>query len=315
MNKGHIIKNNFFLKFITLLLPSISLAQVLFQGSVSFEYTGTVSGSFNAISNDSVITSFVFNQIDSDSSLVLIGAISDQGDDKFDLFLCILQDTVFPVQPRTWEIPGEGDQNNPLTLESIIVFVPSIDSIFVSDLFSVFTDSLINDISSLDTLFEDFFQEFSSNFYLGYSGQIEIDQSNDSTLSGLFQTAFLKPALYFPPHMINVNNGIFNFVPVSIPILKTYVEPENFNTSLLYPAYPNPFNPTTTIDFSLKGNGKLKLDIIDIRGRLVETLIDQKFVMGDHKIIWNAQSFPSGLYFVVLHFDHYIQTTKLVLIK
>ena len=99
MNKGHIIKNIFFLKFITLLLLSISLAQALFQGSVSFEYTGTVNGSFNAISNDSVITSFVFNQIDSDSSLVLIGAISDQGDDKFDLFLCILQDTVFPVQP------------------------------------------------------------------------------------------------------------------------------------------------------------------------------------------------------------------------
>tara|TARA_S200000501_G_scaffold8750_1_gene7799 strand:+ start:7539 stop:8519 length:981 start_codon:yes stop_codon:yes gene_type:complete len=315
LNKGHIIKNNFFIKFIKLLFPSISLAQALFQGSVSFEYTGTISGSFNTISADSVFTSFALNQMGTDSSLVLIGAISDQGENKFDLFLCILQDTVFPVQPRTWDIPGEGDQNNPLTLESILVLVPNIDSIFVSDLFSVFTDSLINDISSLDTLFEDFFQEFSSNFYLGYSGQIEIDHTSDSTLSGLFQTSFLKPAFYFPPHMINVNNGVFNFVSLATPILKTNIESESFNTSFLYPAYPNPFNPTTTIDFSLKSNGKLKIDIIDIRGRLIETLINQDFVKGDHKIIWNARGFSSGLYFVVLHFDHYIQTTKLVLIK
>ena len=90
---------------------------------------------------------------------------------------------------------------------------------------------------------------------------------------------------------------------------------ESQNTIVSYYSKGSVIGLLLDLTLIIKSNGKLKLDIIDIRGRLVETLIDQKFVMGDYKIIWNAQSFPSGLYFVVLHFDHYIQTTKLVLIK
>ena len=49
------------------------------------------------------------------------------------MFLAALQDTTFPVQPRNWDIPGEGDEDNPLSLETLVVFMPGLDSSFVEE--------------------------------------------------------------------------------------------------------------------------------------------------------------------------------------
>ena len=71
----------------------------------------------------------------------------------------ILRDTIFPLQPRVWDIPGEGDENNPLSLESVFVFMPALDSSFVMQLFETFTDTS----SSEDTtdILGDIFSELS----------------------------------------------------------------------------------------------------------------------------------------------------------
>jgi len=71
-----------------------------------------------------------------------------------------------------------------------------------------------------------------------------------------------------------------------------------YQTELLAP-YPNPFNPRTTIDFSLTEDyDNLLLKVYDIRGRLVETLYSGFMPYGHHSITWNASHFASGIYFV-----------------
>ncbi|MCH7763619.1 MAG: lamin tail domain-containing protein [Candidatus Marinimicrobia bacterium] len=85
---------------------------------------------------------------------------------------------------------------------------------------------------------------------------------------------------------------------------------------VLYPAYPNPFNPTTTIRFSVVETlHTTSLHIFDLTGRLVETLVDENLQPGTHEIIWNASSQPSGVYFIQLTNGSKQQTQKVILLK
>ena len=80
-------------------------------------------------------------------------------------------------------------------------------------------------------------------------------------------------------------------------------------------AYPNPFNPVTTIQFALPVDTKISIDIYDMRGKFVETLIDRNMLGGYHSIIWNGSAYSSGIYFIKMHAGSYIRTQKLMLIK
>ena len=64
-------------------------------------------------------------------SFFLFAAITQQETNEFDLFLSVLRDTTFPVESRSWQVPGEGDEENPLSLETILVLMPGLDSSFV----------------------------------------------------------------------------------------------------------------------------------------------------------------------------------------
>ncbi|MBC8323164.1 MAG: S8 family peptidase [Candidatus Marinimicrobia bacterium] len=64
--------------------------------------------------------------------------------------------------------------------------------------------------------------------------------------------------------------------------------------------YPNPFNPTTTIRFTVKSNHSRSLHVYDITGKLVETIVNDKLLPGEYTYKWNALGFPSGIYFVHL---------------
>lgn len=83
----------------------------------------------------------------------------------------------------------------------------------------------------------------------------------------------------------------------------------------LYPNYPNPFNPTTTISFTLSKSSHISLLIYDIHGREVESLIEGIQPAGSHSIEWNASNLASGVYFYRLTADEFIQTRKMILIK
>ena len=83
----------------------------------------------------------------------------------------------------------------------------------------------------------------------------------------------------------------------------------------LNPAYPNPFNPSTQISFDIATEGFINLSIYDINGRLVEALKNDVISVGSHSLMWNAQSYASGIYFVHLIAENISLSQKLILVK
>ena len=85
----------------------------------------------------------------------------------------------------------------------------------------------------------------------------------------------------------------------------------------LFPSFPNPFNPTTTIRFNIPGETRFitSLHIFDITGRVVETLANGMLETGTHEIKWNAGKFGSGMYFARLKFGNETRIQKILLLK
>ncbi len=88
--------------------------------------------------------------------------------------------------------------------------------------------------------------------------------------------------------------------------------PEKF---ILYPNYPNPFNPETMITFSVPHRVHVTLVIYDVSGRKVITLIDRQVTPGTHSLKFNAKNLASGIYLYKLRAGDMTQTRKMVIIQ
>ncbi len=84
---------------------------------------------------------------------------------------------------------------------------------------------------------------------------------------------------------------------------------------MLLQNYPNPFNPTTTIPFELSEAGFTTLEIYNVSGQLISTLIRQDMPAGRHSVVLNASGLPSNIYFYKLTVGDYTETHKMVLMK
>jgi len=92
------------------------------------------------------------------------------------------------------------------------------------------------------------------------------------------------------------------------------------NSELVICNYPNPFNPVTNIAFSTKEEGRVILDIYNLRGQKVRTLVNDIYEQGNHSIEWNGQDdnstdVSSGVYFCKMTTDRYTSTKKMLLLK
>lgn len=83
----------------------------------------------------------------------------------------------------------------------------------------------------------------------------------------------------------------------------------------LLTVYPNPFNPTTTINFSLQADSEVKLSVYDIAGRQVASLIDGVLQSGYHQVTFDASDLASGIYFTRLETNSTVQMKKMALVK
>ncbi len=84
--------------------------------------------------------------------------------------------------------------------------------------------------------------------------------------------------------------------------------------------YPNPFNPSTTIEFSLPVSETVRLEIFNILGQSIRTLVNQKVSAGNHRFTWDGknqqgQIVPSGIYIYRLRTDHFVQSKRMLLIR
>ena len=79
--------------------------------------------------------------------------------------------------------------------------------------------------------------------------------------------------------------------------------------------HPNPFNPSTTIDFSLPKAGETMVDVFNVSGQKVATLASGFQSAGRHSLVWNAKSFSSGTYFCVIRQGNETRKIKMTLVK
>lgn len=79
--------------------------------------------------------------------------------------------------------------------------------------------------------------------------------------------------------------------------------------------YPNPFNASTTIEFSLPEAGDVSIQIFDILGRSIETLISGTHSAGTHSIVWHADNQPSGVYFYRIQAGNYSDQKSCLILK
>ena len=92
-----------------------------------------------------------------------------------------------------------------------------------------------------------------------------------------------------------------------------------FSTKL-NPNFPNPFNPETTISFSIKEDCRVTIDVYNIKGQKVKTLVNEKLNAGAHQVIWhgkdeNGKSVSSGIYFYKMNSGRYTSVKKMILMK
>ncbi len=90
--------------------------------------------------------------------------------------------------------------------------------------------------------------------------------------------------------------------------------------SRLYANYPNPFNPNTTISFDLATAGEVELQIFNLRGQKVKTLLRSSLEAGTYQYIWDGtdgtgRRVGSGVYFYRLHAPHYTNARRMILLK
>ncbi|UCC79715.1 MAG: T9SS type A sorting domain-containing protein [Candidatus Zixiibacteriota bacterium] len=118
-------------------------------------------------------------------------------------------------------------------------------------------------------------------------------------------------------------NGVISFIPVFTPGAIYYgitsdardngrILPEGLT---LLQNYPNPFNATTTIEFTLPEEAVVELSIYDILGQKVAVIFDEIKRAGVHRVTWDAEEYPSGVYFARLETGDISKSVKMVLLK
>ena len=78
---------------------------------------------------------------------------------------------------------------------------------------------------------------------------------------------------------------------------------------------PNPFNPTTTINFSIAQAGNVSVDVYNIAGQKVDTIANEFMNVGSHSLTWDASGFSAGVYFYTVRSGDYSKTMKMTLVK
>ena len=111
---------------------------------------------------------------------------------------------------------------------------------------------------------------------------------------------------------MTVGNGFEAFELTVVPLSNEDITPGSYALGM---AYPNPFNPSTTLEYNLASSGELNIVVFDMLGNQVEQLYSGYQVEGPGQVVWDAKNSPAGIYFIRLSASNYTQTRKVILMK
>jgi hypothetical protein len=189
--------------------------------------------------------------------------------------------------------------------------------------------------------------DFITKLYKNFEAWNGLEWMNEQRIEGYFGTdvvidsAFVKFNLDVPEVMTYMKedylyDGSGNLVAINTKVdtgsgLNEYMRTElrwteGFPTSndetpevarhfQLAPAYPNPFNPSTTIQYTLDRSGEVSIRVYDMLGKEVATLMDGPQLAGSHTLRFEARNLSSGIYFVRMVSGEFIETRSMTLVK
>ena len=113
------------------------------------------------------------------------------------------------------------------------------------------------------------------------------------------------------PDTYDTSDGVFDLINNVITDVDE-IMPETFSVRQ---NYPNPFNPSTTITYSLPEGDYTRIEVFDVTGRIVETIVDEWRDAGRHSIVWDASDQSAGLYFCRVVSGANSEVMKMMLLK
>ena len=78
---------------------------------------------------------------------------------------------------------------------------------------------------------------------------------------------------------------------------------------------PNPFNPSTTISFTIAQAGNVNVTVYNVAGQKIDTILDGYMSAGSHSVVWDASSSSAGVYFYTVKSGEFSRTLKMTLLK
>jgi|TARA_Y100000310_G_scaffold260095_1_gene268935 hypothetical protein len=230
------------------------------------------------------------------------------------------------IDMSSWSLKDEDDEH---------VFILAENTFLGADQYIV----LCRDIISFSALFPQV-ENVVGDFDFGLSGGGELIRLFDSNRS-LIDTVHYDDDPPWPeepdgngPTLELINPSLDNALATNWVASEEHGTPGSVNTGFvsindqsslipseltLFQNYPNPFNATTTINFTIPSVETLHatslLQIFDIIGRLVETLVSGELVAGKHSVVWDASNIASGVYFYSIQTENNVQTRKMILLK
>ncbi|MCP4546970.1 MAG: T9SS type A sorting domain-containing protein [bacterium] len=148
-----------------------------------------------------------------------------------------------------------------------------------------------------------------------------VNEGDTESIPITFDATGLPDGTYRAEVLVTNSTGTPVMVPVQIIVSNSGTSVEETPAALnLAQNHPNPFNPTTAIDFALTTPGNVKLTVFDVQGRIVKSLVDGHLTPGNHQIVWDGrddqdQPLASGMYFYRLDIDSGSLTRKMMLLK
>lgn len=144
------------------------------------------------------------------------------------------------------------------------------------------------------------------------------------TINNQLHSNWLKSSeqIHIPIYIDDYKNTTSDHFPVEARfdvsdrlIVSNQKRPDTPKSPILFPNYPNPFNPETTITFQLSKNNEVQLEIFDVMGRKIATLVNKLKSAGTHKVGFNAKNLSTGVYYYRLQTPEFSETKKMLLIK
>jgi len=282
--------------------------------------------------NNNISVTAHFNTLENPfQNLIVINEINYNSSDDFDSgdWVELVNNSIYPADLTGWKFLDEDDSHIYSLPDSLVIqaggylvlcqdtssflsVFPTVNN-YVGELGYGFSGGgeLLRLMDSTDALVDYVEYDDSNPWPLNADGNGSSLELTNYELDNTIATSWAASVI------LNGTPGVTNS---TYSVLKSESNALVPNVYALHQNYPNPFNPTTTIKYDIPKDTHILINIFDLKGRLVKTLIDEYQISGFKTIKWDAtnktgQQIAAGMYIYRIKAGNYSETKKMVLLK